>query len=129
MKLQVRQLVKIQNQQQKAEPEVSPEVVDKLRFSAKGVRALRRKLKLSQADFAKLVDISDLAVYQWEKKEGKLALRQTTRTKLAEIRGFGRREALEQLGKGQKQRSLLSKLNKVPGDQPKNLWRNISKKF
>jgi DNA-binding transcriptional regulator YiaG len=100
MKQQVRQLAMVQNQQQKAEPEASTESVDKLRFSAKGIRALRRKLKLSQADFAKLAGVSDLAVYQWEKKEGKLALRQTTKTKLAEIRGLGRLEALERLGKG-----------------------------
>jgi DNA-binding transcriptional regulator YiaG len=98
MKIQVRQLIKIQGKQQKAEPEVATEgAAEKLRFSAKGIRALRRKLKLSQADFAKLVGVSSLAVYQWERKEGKLALRQTTRTKLAEIRGLGRKEALTKL--------------------------------
>ena len=97
MKQQVRQLVKIQDKQQKLEPEVKSEAVDKLRFSAKGIRSLRRKLKLSQADFAKLMGVSGLAVYQWERKEGKLALRQATKMKLAEIRNLGRKEALERL--------------------------------
>jgi DNA-binding transcriptional regulator YiaG len=97
MKQEVRQLKKFQGKHAKAEPRVAPETAEKLRFSAKGIRSLRSKLKLSQADFAKLVGVSSLAVYQWERKEGKLALRQTTKTKLAEIRGFGRKDALKKL--------------------------------
>lgn len=69
MKQEVRQLKKLQCKQQKAEPGVT-EAADKLRFSAKGIRSWRRKLKLSQADFAKLMGVSGLAVYQWERKEG-----------------------------------------------------------
>jgi DNA-binding transcriptional regulator YiaG len=99
MKQEVRQLKKFQGKQAKAEPQVTSEAAEKLRFSAKGIRSLRSKLKLSQADFAKLVGVSSLAVYQWERKEGKLALRQATKSKLAEIRSLGRKEALGRLGK------------------------------
>jgi DNA-binding transcriptional regulator YiaG len=99
MKQDVRQLKKIQGKQPKAETGVTSGAAEKLRFSAKGIRSLRSKWKLSQADFAKLVGVSGLAVYQWERKEGKLALRQATKSKLAEIRGLGRKEALKQLGK------------------------------
>jgi DNA-binding transcriptional regulator YiaG len=98
MKQEVRQFKKIQGKQPKVETDVTSEAAEKLRFSAKGIRSLRSKLKLSQADFAKLVGVSGLAVYQWERKDGKLALRQTTKTKLAEIRSLGRREALKRLG-------------------------------
>jgi len=93
----VRQLLATETKRKKLEPAVSPEKAEKLRFSAKGIRALRRKLKLSQADFAKLVGVSSLAVYQWERKEGRLALRGETRNKLAAIKGLGRKEALKHL--------------------------------
>jgi DNA-binding transcriptional regulator YiaG len=109
--------VKVQSKQQKEKPEMPAETTEKLRFSAKGIRSLRRKLKLSQADFAKLVGVSDLAVYQWEKKEGKLALRQTTKTKLAEIRGLGRREALDRIGKGAENEEKAVKPAKRAGRQ------------
>lgn len=97
MKQEIRQLKKLQGKQKKAEPQAASETAEKLRFSAKGIRSLRSKLKLSQADFAKLVGVSSLAVYQWERKEGKLALRQATKAKLAEIRGLGRRDALKRI--------------------------------
>jgi DNA-binding transcriptional regulator YiaG len=97
IKQEMRQLKKFQGKQLRAEPQTISETAERLRFSAKGIRSLRKKLKLSQADFAKLVGVSSLAVYQWERKEGKLALRQATKTKMAEIRGLGRKEALKRI--------------------------------
>ena len=69
----------------------------KRRFSAKGVRSLRRRLKVSQAEFAKLLGVSAQAVYLWEGKSGPLALRQETRKALANLRGLGRREIKKML--------------------------------
>lgn len=97
MKQEVRRVRKVQESRQKSQPRALSEAKEPLRFSAKGIRSLRKKLKLSQAEFAKLVGVSGLAVYQWERKEGKLALRQTTQSKLGEIRGLGRKEALKRL--------------------------------
>ncbi len=93
----VRRLLAVETKRAKLAPAVAPEQAEKLRFSTKGIRSLRRKLKLSQAAFAKLVGVSSLAVYQWERKGGRLQLRQETRNKLAGIRGLGRREALKRL--------------------------------
>lgn len=66
-------------------------------FTGKGVRSMRKKLKLSQADFAKLAGVSDQSVYNWERQNGKLLLRQATAAKLAEIRGLGIRGAKSKL--------------------------------
>jgi len=93
----LRFLVSAENKRSKLQPAVAPEKAEKLRFSAKGIRSLRRKLKLSQADFAKLVGVSSLAVYQWERKEGRLNLRGHTKNALAAIRGLGRKEVLKRL--------------------------------
>ena len=72
------------------------------RFSGEGILKLRRKLGLTQAEFAALVGVSGQSVYQWERKGGRLLLRTATKNALLEIRGLGAREArkrLEEMGK------------------------------
>ena len=57
----------------KAKPQAAEkpaEEQEKARFTAKGIRSLRNRLGLTQADFAKLVGATPHAVYLWEKKEG-----------------------------------------------------------
>ena len=80
----------------------SPEKVDqeegkKVRFSSRGIRSLRKKLRLSQLDFGKLLGTTAHCVYLWEKKEGALSLRDKTREALLSIRGLGAGEAREKL--------------------------------
>jgi DNA-binding transcriptional regulator YiaG len=67
------------------------------RFTAKGVRSLRRKLGLSRPRFAKLLGATTQSVYNWERQDGALRLRATTREALLRVRTFGRREANAQL--------------------------------
>jgi len=83
---------------QAAQPE-KPDQEDgkKTRFTSKGIRALRRKLRLSQADFGKLLGATRGAVYFWEKKLGALNLRDKTKTAILSVRGLGAREAKEKL--------------------------------
>jgi DNA-binding transcriptional regulator YiaG len=69
----------------------------KVRFSSRSIHSLRRKLRLSQLDFGKLVGTTPLSVYLWEKKVGALNLRDKTREALLSIRGLGAREAREKL--------------------------------
>ena len=69
----------------------------KARFTSKGILALRKKLRLSQADFGKLVGTTTHAVYLWEKKTGALNLRDKTKAAILSIRGLGAREAKEKL--------------------------------
>ena len=75
----------------------SPEAADRARFTGRMVRSIREKLGLSQADFARLVGVSDQSIYHWEGKDGRLTLRRETKPALLEVRGLGVREARRRL--------------------------------
>ena len=85
---------------------------EKARFTSKGIRSLRDRLRLTQADFAKLVGATTHAVYLWETKEGALNLRDKTKTALLSIRGLGAREAKakieEAVRKRKKRKAVIS---------------------
>lgn len=67
------------------------------RISGKGVKSLRKKMGLSQAEFGKLVGVSTGAVVQWEKKQGTLKLRQATLKAIIGVKGLGKKEARKRL--------------------------------
>ena len=69
----------------------------KVRLTAKGIRALRRKTGLTQADFARLVGVTNQAVSYWEKQEGSLRLKEKTKAKLLSLKGVGAKEARQRL--------------------------------
>ena len=69
----------------------------KARFTSKGILALRNRLRLSQADFGKLVGTTAHSVYLWEKKIGALNLRDKTKAAILSVRVLGAREAKEKL--------------------------------
>jgi DNA-binding transcriptional regulator YiaG len=87
----------------------SPQKVDveegkKARFTSKGIHSLRKKLRLSQADFGKLVGTTPHSVYLWEKKEGTLSLRDRTTAALLSIRGLTASDAKGKLTEAQAKR-------------------------
>ena len=89
----------------------SPQKLDqeegkKARLTSRGIRSLRKKLRLSQADFGKLVGATTGAVYLWEKKEGALNLRDRTKAALLSIRGLGAREAKEKLAEARRRQKM-----------------------
>lgn len=65
------------------------------RFSPKWLRSHRQKLGLSAADYAKLLGVSMLTVYNWEHEKARP--RQSQVAKLASVRGLGVREARKRL--------------------------------
>ncbi|MBA2676310.1 helix-turn-helix domain-containing protein [Ramlibacter sp.] len=67
----------------------------RLRFSAKGLAAQRRRLGLSAAAVAKLLGVSALSVYKWE--SGKTRPRAKQLEAIATLRNMGKREAAEKL--------------------------------
>jgi DNA-binding transcriptional regulator YiaG len=78
----------------------------KIRFTAKGLLAQRKRLGLSAESFAKLVGVSGLTIYSWEK--GTSRPRKTLLPMLASIRQMGKKEAkarLEQVSKGGQKKS------------------------
>lgn len=68
---------------------------DALRFSPKGLRSNRRRLALSQADFAKLIGVTPASVARWER--GTSRPRKSQLRAIAEVRGLGKREAMNRL--------------------------------
>ena len=65
------------------------------RFSARSVKAQRRRLTLSAANYGKLVGVSALTVYNWE--SGKSRPRKAQLSAVVAIRGIGKREAAKRL--------------------------------
>ena len=63
------------------------------RPTAKMVRALRAKLGLTQAEFAKLAGVTNLTVSKWETAEGRIQLRGRTLAGLARVRALTKRTA------------------------------------
>lgn len=61
-------------------------------ITGKGVRTLRKRLGLTQAQFGKLAGVSGQTVVNWEATKGKIALRRKdTPAKLKEIRALNKR--------------------------------------
>ncbi len=66
-----------------------------VRFSPKWVKADRQRLGLSAKDYGALVGVSSLTIYSWE--SGKSRPRAARLAAWAELRGIGKREALQRL--------------------------------
>ncbi len=65
------------------------------RFSARSVRAQRKRLRLSAEQYGRLVGVSGLTIYNWE--SGKSRPRKAQLAALFAVRGIGKREALARL--------------------------------
>ncbi len=72
------------------------------RMTARGVKALRRRLNLSQAEFGRLVGVGGQSVLKWEHRQGGLRLRHVTRQALMALRGLGVREARQRLAEARR---------------------------
>jgi DNA-binding transcriptional regulator YiaG len=69
-------------------------------ITGKGIKAVRKRLGISQVQLAKLVEVSDQAVANWEQKEGKVVFRQQeTAGRLAELRSMNKTTVMEELKK------------------------------
>jgi DNA-binding transcriptional regulator YiaG len=82
-------------EQRLGQPQAEEEPTETSRFSARSVKAQRARLKLSAADYGKLVGVSDLTIYSWE--AGKSRPRQKPFASLVAVRKLGRRDALAKL--------------------------------
>lgn len=101
LKRRLREQQKTIERLQQQEPGPGDEVTDvdvprkAVRFSAKSVRSQRRRLGLSAKDYAELVGVSPLTVYNWE--HGRVRPQKAQLAALAALRGIGKREALARL--------------------------------
>jgi DNA-binding transcriptional regulator YiaG len=88
--------LKTQEQKRLEQPQVKDEEeLEGVRFSARSARAQRQRLGLSQPDFARLVGVSPMTIYNWE--SGKSRPRKEQLATLVALRGVGNREAMKRL--------------------------------
>lgn len=76
-------------------PEADTEILQKVRFSPRSVRAHRARLGLSAEDYGKLLGVSRLTIYNWE--HGKSRPRPAQLAALVALRKLKRREAIARL--------------------------------
>jgi len=92
-----RQLLADAEKRREQAVKVSDEEVEGARITAKMIQATRKKLGLSQAELAALVEVNPFTVFQWEHKEGRLAFRGDTKAAIVEVRKLTKAEAAERL--------------------------------
>ena len=93
---QEREIRRLRSQvQQQSQTSDEEEPLENVRFSARSVKSQRARLGLSAADYGKLVGVSGLTIYNWEK--GLSRPRQAQLEGLVAVRGIGKRDALARL--------------------------------
>ncbi len=97
-------ILPLQKQALKSAPVQAAEAEERVRYSAKGLRAQRSRLGLSQESYGKLIGVTAQTIYSWE--SGMSRPRRSQLASIASVRHLGKREAqnrLEQMkGKGKK---------------------------
>ena len=87
--------LEVQEQKRLEQPQATGESAEGIRFSARSVKAQRERLGLSAANYAKLVGVSGLTIYNWEQEKSRPRKEQLAA--LVAVRGIGKREALAKL--------------------------------
>ena len=92
-----RKIAFLESQERKrvGKPETNDGTDEGGRFSARSVKAQRRRTGLSAADYAKLVGVSGLTIYNWE--NGKSRPRNEQLASFIAVRGLGKRQAQAKL--------------------------------
>ena len=90
-----RQAAQLAKRSPAAQSATAPAAADSARFQARGLRSLRARLGVSQANLAKLLGVSALSVYNWE--GGKATPRRESLAAIVALRGLGKREAQARL--------------------------------
>jgi len=67
------------------------------RISSKTIFTLRKRLGLTQAEFAKLIGVTGQSVYQWERKDSRLTFRRGAEQRVVALKAIGAREARRRL--------------------------------
>jgi len=106
--------LKAQERKRLGQPQATngEEELEGVRHSARSVQAQRKRLKLSAADFGKLVGVSGLTVYSWE--HGKRRPRKERLAALVAVREMGRREALAKLEAIKSEKRAVKKTRRKP---------------
>jgi DNA-binding transcriptional regulator YiaG len=93
-------------------PAAAP-VDDKVRILGRGVKSLRRKLGLTQDEFAKLTGVSPHGVRFWERQPGMLKLKAASKAAILSIKGIGKVEARKRLDQMKPAKKVVVKARKA----------------
>jgi DNA-binding transcriptional regulator YiaG len=94
------------------QPESGDEGLAGVRYSARSVRAQRKRLRLSAEDYGRLVGVSGLTIYNWE--HGKSRPRKAQLAALLAVRGIGKREAMRRLVENKTQAAGKRRRTRLP---------------
>lgn len=105
--LDLERFIALQRKEWEKKPplKAAPEEVETSRLSPRLIRSLRKRLRLSQRDLARLAGVTPLAVYQWE--SGVFKPKKEKRGVLVALRKLGRRDAkklLDEMKAGEKKK-------------------------
>jgi DNA-binding transcriptional regulator YiaG len=92
---QAKEMAALRKQVQNPTQQAAEESDEKARFSARSVKAQRKRLGLSALDYGKLAGVSGLTIYSWE--SGKSRPRKAQLDGFLAVRGIGKREAVRKL--------------------------------
>jgi DNA-binding transcriptional regulator YiaG len=107
-----------QERKRLGQSQVTEEAAEGVRFSARSVKAQRERLGLSAANYARLVGVSEVTIYNWE--QGKSRPQKAQLASLVAVRGIGKREALAKL-------EILKAKEKKAASKPKKKTRKRAK--
>lgn len=83
-----------------------------VRFSARSAKAQRDRLGLSQQNYAKLVGVSPMTIYNWE--SGNSRPRKEQLAALVAVRGIGKREAMVKLESVKTEKRAMKQTRRKP---------------
>jgi DNA-binding transcriptional regulator YiaG len=72
---------------------VPSSIPENVRFGSKSVKSLRRRLKLTQMEFGKLVGVTNLTISNWETKGSGLTLKDKFKAAIFGLRNMNAKEA------------------------------------
>ncbi len=104
-----------------------PEVLEKGRFRAIGVKAHRAKLGLSAKHYGQLAGVSEVTIYLWE--TGKTTPRQAQKARWLAIRSLGKREALERLGMAEPKTASANAAKPAPRKQKRGVFKQTAEEM
>ena len=105
--------LKAQERKRLGQPQTKDEEdLEGVRFSARSAKAQRERLGLSQQNYAKLVGVSPMTIYNWE--SGNSRPRKEQLAALVAVRGIGKREAMVKLDAIKTEKRAVKKTRRKP---------------
>jgi DNA-binding transcriptional regulator YiaG len=84
-------------EQRKTAAQPSSTELEKARITGKVIRSARKRLGLSQVDFATLLGVTPVTVWLWERRDGRIRVRGESRSAIVAARKMKKREAAKRV--------------------------------